>query len=54
MNHQLEQTAFVLRDTYELVLRLAQKILTCKDFPLGSRFYKKLWNSEVKFPRLPC
>ena len=52
--YQLEQSAFVLRDSNELVLRLAQKNLTCKAFPLGGIFYERLWNSEVKFPRLPC
>ena len=37
--HQLEQTAFVLRRSYELVIKLEQKNLTCKAFPitLGDR-----------------
>ena len=51
LNHQLEQMAFVLRHRYELVLKLAQKNLTCEAFPimLGDLLYQMSWKSQVEF-----
>ena len=50
-SRQLEQTAFVLRHRYELVLMLAHKDLTCEAFPiaLGDRLYQMPWNNQVEF-----
>ena len=49
--HQLGQTAFVLKHNYELILKLAQKNLTCEAFPiqLGDRLYQVPCNSQLKF-----
>lgn len=49
--NQLEQTAFVLRHSYELVLKLTQKNLTYEAFPimLGDQLYQMSWNSQVEF-----
>ena len=49
--HRPEQTGFVLRRSYELVLKLAQKNLTGEAFPitLDDHLYQMPWNSEVEF-----
>ena len=49
--YQLKQAGFVLRHSYELVLKLAQKNLTCEAFPimLGDLLYQMSWKSQVDF-----
>ena len=49
--HQLEETAFVLRHSYELLLKLSQKNVTCEAFPitLGDPLYQMPRNIQVQF-----
>ena len=50
-HHEHEQTAFVLRHSYELILKLTQKNSTFEAFPvtLGDRLYQIPRNSQVEF-----